>query len=351
MDIVNVAVNRAQNKDRPVPLPDPPCPRFRLGTKDSWKPAPFDDKEPVVQRSPDSQSQSTKKEVPNKPFSHEEVSPALSSGRNKVVIDLSQEEDKNEEDQNEEEVAAISELSSVHESHSSDGDYAPENLPSPVPQLPPLSPPPSRSKPKKHHSARELNIQNLTRKIEWITRFVNGEKFSPPELPDTHGHIDYPNAMTPINLLCVLVREPVTCDLEEMVRAEIAGISQHQVYIELANNQIIPAMTAHQHKFKKQTAAVGQKFLPSFHGHCYAEAEIEARKVISAQYKKNRAAFRESVQNHIDECEEILLQVQFDLEELLPKVETRLNEILNQPPTTTETSDTQTSYSEDSTFN
>jgi hypothetical protein len=102
----------------------------------------------------------------------------------------------------------------------------------------------------------------------WITRVVDGKKFVALELPDINGRIKYPDAMPSINLLCVLEGEPVTCELEQMVMAELEGISQAQVFIELMGNQIAPEVAKSVMKFNNETAGVKKKYQPKFHMRC-----------------------------------------------------------------------------------
>jgi hypothetical protein len=333
VDIVAVAVNQEWNKDREVPVPDPPNARIIIAKgqplkdwKQSvkvWKPAPLDpnDKEPVVPRSPGTQTKSNKKTGGKKTFSNKKAPPPKPP--KKKVIDLT----KEEEDQHEEESSTDLVTSSEQESHSSDSDFVPPG------QSRPPSPPPDGSKPKwVPHSARALNIANLQRKIVWLECVVvQGERFANTELPDVRGHIKHPEAMTVINLLCVLEHEPVSCELELVIRAGLAGIAQQQVLMELLANQINPKFQRRIIKFQTQTEALKTKFLNNHNARFYARAELGAREIITMLYGTTMGLHEKVVTEQMDACYHSTFIVLNELTALLPKVRETLTMILTTP--------------------
>jgi hypothetical protein len=82
--------------------------------------------------------------------------------------------------------------------------------------------------------------------------------------------------MTAINLLCVLVHEPVSGELELCVRAQLAGIAQELVLVELLSNQITPKFRRHVTRWQSQTKALQDKFLKDHFARYYAKAELSA---------------------------------------------------------------------------
>jgi hypothetical protein len=86
--------------------------------------------------------------------------------------------------------------------------------------------------------------------------------------------------MTAINLLCVLVHEPVSGELELSVRAQLAGIAQELVLVELLTNQITPEFRKHFTRWQSQTKALHDKFLKDHFASYSAEDELGARRII-----------------------------------------------------------------------
>jgi hypothetical protein len=215
-------------------------------------------------------------------------------------------------------------------------------LPPPSADIPPL---PGKQPKRVKVSRKALAIERLRQKIVWLERIVeHDEIFIPPELPDKRGRIKCPDAMTTINLLCVLVHEPVSGELELSVRAQLAGIAQELVFVELLSNQITAEFKRRVARWQSQTRALQEKFLNNHFARYYANAELGARKIIDDLYGTTLTLHESIAASHMANCVEATKQVMGDLATLLEDVRHQLRVLLTTPipvgdntPTSTDT--------------
>jgi hypothetical protein len=188
----------------------------------------------------------------------------------------------------------------------------------------------------------------VRRKLRWLDRYVNGDEvFDVPELPDDEGNIKYPTRMTTINLLGVLKHEPLSSELENIVRMELAEIAELQVFIGLMAEQVAPEVAEAIGEIRGYVKAFAEKYLRAPKTRLYAEAEKGALKRIQDLHEGTVARYVEEVSGIYYELDGIVELVRSDMKDLIPLLQIELTyqeeeESYSELTTATETSTTDT---------